>query len=62
MERASRAADAGVVDQNVETVKGAFDAFAERFGGMQIGDVAFDYGTLAAAVQDGGSGFVQRRA
>jgi hypothetical protein len=63
MERPSRAADAGIVDENVDPVEGALDAFGERFYRMQISDIAFDHGTflgiLPSAIPNGGGGLFE---
>src|SRR5579859_5814857 len=53
MQRTRRAADAGVVDQNVDTLEDALDALGHRFHRTQIGDVALNGRSLVARVFDG---------
>src|ERR1039457_7166272 len=53
MKRAFRPPDPGVVDENIESGKGALDAFRQGFDGSQIGDITFDDSALVAVVLDG---------
>src|SRR5580698_2890218 len=54
------AADAGIVDQNIETLEGAVDPGGRVFELMQFRDVAGNDFGLAASFHDGAGGFVQR--
>src|SRR5579862_463334 len=65
MQRPSRAADSGVIHQNVHAVEGAFDALGHRLHRTEIGDIAFDDGTPAGIVSyvfDGSRGLFERSA
>src|SRR5580692_481481 len=59
VQRVFKAADSGVVDQDVETSEGAFDAGGGVFELMKNGDVAGDDFGFAAFVEDGSGGVVE---
>ena len=56
VERQLRFHDAGVVDEDIEAVKGALDAVGEGCDRGEIGDIALDDGALMAVVLNGGGG------
>jgi hypothetical protein len=52
MKRATDASDTGIIDEDVQAMKGALDVVGQGFDGAQIGDIACRDRTSSGALLD----------